>query len=165
MGRQCANFRLTPEQQELAAENERLIWAVLAHYAVEAGAYYDVAAVGLCRAAAHYDPGRGKFSTYSWKCMAAEMHHAFAQRRREDEADDGPGPASLPGICTDEFVRDAEVEAFLASLDARRRAIVEMRMHGMTYAEIGACISRSGEAVRKALVSAAREYRRRGWED
>ena len=70
---------LTPEQQQLAADNEKLIWFFLKKYArSDPQELYGVAAEGLIRAAATYDPARGKFSTHAMYHMRGAV--SFDQR-------------------------------------------------------------------------------------
>ena len=77
---------LTPEQQQLAADNERLISLAIRRYAPDEDAdeLYGHAAEGLLRAASTYDPTRGKFSTHAMWCMRGEIAHRkkYAQQRK-----------------------------------------------------------------------------------
>ena len=77
---------LTPEQQQLAADNERLIYLAIHRYAPDEDAdeLYGHAAEGLLRAASTYDPTRGKFSTHAMWCIRSEIAHRkkYAQQRK-----------------------------------------------------------------------------------
>lgn len=151
---------LTPEQQQLAADNERLIWFFLKRYASRSDPQelYGAAADGLLRAAATYDPARGKFSTYAMHHMrsAVGCEQRYANRKMRsgkpvlhmDSVDViGPNeewnaqmhgsvqPQDRPCLPLDET--GADVERFLRSLSARNRAFVRLRMNGFTLKEIG----------------------------
>lgn len=151
---------LTPEQQQLAADNEKLIWFFLKKYASgsDPQELYGVAAEGLIRAAATYDPARGKFSTHAMWCMrsAVDFDQSCAKRKKRsgklilhmDDVDavdpneeynaETCGVASLkdrPCLSLDET--GADVERFLRSLPARDRELVRMRIVGYTVKEIG----------------------------
>ena len=151
---------LTPEQQQLAADNEKLIWFFLKKYASgsDPQELYGVAAEGLIRAAATYDPARGKFSTHAMYHMrgAVGFNQCCAKRKKRsgklvlhmddvDAVDTNKecnakmcGVAQLkdrPCLSLDET--GADVERFLRSLPARDRELVRMRIGGYTIKEIG----------------------------
>lgn len=151
---------LTQEQQQLAADNEKLIWFFLRKYASgsDPQELYGVAAEGLIRAVATYDPARGKFSTHAMYHMrsAVDFDHRCAKRKKRsgkpvlhmDDVDavdpneeynaETCGVAPLkdrPCLSLDET--GADVERFLRSLPARDRELVRMRIVGYTIKEIG----------------------------
>lgn len=151
---------LTPEQQQLAADNEKLIWFFLRKYASgsDPQELYGVAAEGLIRAVATYDPARGKFSTHAMYHMrsAVDFDQRCAKRKKRsgklvlhmDDVDavdpneeynaETCGVAQLkdrPCLSLDET--GADVERFLRSLPARDRELVRMRIGGYTIKEIG----------------------------
>lgn len=151
---------LTPEQQQLAADNEKLIWFFLKKYASgsDPQELYGVAAEGLIRAAATYDPARGKFSTHAMYHMrsAVDFDQSCAKRKKRsgklvlhmDDVDvidqnkecnakmcDVVPLQDRPCLSLDET--GADVERFLRSLPARDRELVRMRICGYTIKEIG----------------------------
>ena len=151
---------LTPEQQQLAADNEKLIWFFLKKYASRSDPQelYGVAAEGLIRAAATYDPARGKFSTHAMYHMrsAVDFDQSCAKRKKRsgklvlhmDDVDavdpneeynaETCGVAPLrdrPCLSLDET--GADVERFLRSLPARDLELVRMHIGGYTIKEIG----------------------------
>ena len=151
---------LTPEQQQLAADNEKLIWFFLKKYASRSDPQelYGVAAEGLIRAAATYDPARGKFSTHAMYHMrsAVGFNQSCAKRKKRsgklvlhmDDVDvidqnkecnekmcDVAALRDRPCLSLDET--GADVERFLRSLPARDRELVRMRIVGYTIKEIG----------------------------
>ena len=151
---------LTPEQQQLAADNEKLIWFFLKKYASgsDPQELYGVAAEGLIRAAATYDPARGKFSTHAMYQMrsAVDFDQSCAKRKKRsgklvlhmDDVDAvDPNKEYNAEMCGVAALRDrpflsldetgADVERFLRSLPARDRELVRMRIVGYTLKEIG----------------------------
>ena len=150
---------LTPEQQQLAADNEKLIWFFLRKYASRSDPQelYGVAAEGLIRAAATYDPARGKFSTHAMYHMrsAVDFDQRCAKRKKRSgkpvlhiddvdavdtnkECNAKMRVAQLqdrPCLSLDET--GADVERFLRSLPARDRELVRRRIGGDTLKEIG----------------------------
>ena len=153
---------LTPEQQQLAADNEKLIWFFLKKYASGSDPHelYGVAAEGLIRAAATYDPARGKFSTHAMYQMriAVGLNQSCAKRKKRsgklvlhmddvDVIDQNKNKECNAEMCGVAPLRDrpclsldetgADVERFLRSLPARDRELVLMRIGGYTLKEIG----------------------------
>ena len=151
---------LTPEQQQLAADNEKLIWFFLKKYASRSDPQelYGVAAEGLIRAAATYDPARGKFSTHAMYHMrsAVGFDQRCAKRKKRsgklvlhmDDVDAvDPNKECNVKMCGVVPLQDrpclsldetgADVERFLRSLPARDRELVRMRIGGDTLKEIG----------------------------
>ena len=151
---------LTPEQQQLAADNEKLIWFFLKKYASRSDPQelYGVAAEGLIRAAATYDPARGKFSTHAMYHMrsAVDFDQRCAKRKKRsgklvlhmDDVDvidqSKECNAKMRGVvplqdrpCLSLDETGADVERFLRSLPARDRELVRVRIGGDTLKEIG----------------------------
>ena len=60
---------LTKEQQELVEKNHNLIYEFAKKKNLVLDDYYDILAIGLCKAASAYDKSRGKFSTIAYCCM------------------------------------------------------------------------------------------------
>ena len=71
---------ITEEQKKLAEENHNLIYRFLSKYNLSIDDYYDIAAIGLCKAAMTFDKSKSKFSTYAFKCMYMIMLH---EKRKE----------------------------------------------------------------------------------
>ena len=151
---------LTPEQQQLAADNERLIYLAIRRYAPneDADELYGYAAEGLLRAASTYDPTRGKFSTHAMWCMrsAVGVNQRCAKRKKRsgklvlhmDDVDAvDPNKECNAEMCGVAPLKDrpclsldetgADVERFLRSLHERDRELVRMRIGGYTIKEIG----------------------------
>lgn len=71
-------------QRKLAADNHNLIYKALQDYNLTADDYYDVAAIGLCKAALNYDESRNvKFSTFAVTCMHNELGAELRKQRSE----------------------------------------------------------------------------------
>ena len=60
---------MTDEQRKLIEDNHNLIYSFLYKYHLEVNEYYDLAAIGLCKAAMTYDSEKASFYTYAYKCM------------------------------------------------------------------------------------------------
>lgn len=173
---------LTPEQQQLAADNERLIYLAIRRYAPDEDAdeLYGHVAEGLLRAASTYDPARGRFSTHAMWCMRGEIVHRkkYAQQSKRsgmltlymddnDTAFDSTGkydtaqrgalkPKDRPHREFDET--EADISRFLDTLTPVQRQTVCLRMAGYTCADIAAMRSVKPQAVYQAAQFAAKRW-------
>lgn len=65
---------LTEEQKKLAAQNHNLIYYYAQKNNLLISEYYDILAIGLCKAARSYDKEKAAFSTYAYWCMRNEVY-------------------------------------------------------------------------------------------
>lgn len=166
---------LTPEQQQLAADNERLIYLAIRRYAPneDADELYGHAAEGLLRAASTYDPTRGKFSTHAMWCMRGEIAHrkqsgmlvlyaddndtAFDSAGKYDHTQRGAvKPKDRPHKDFDDSA--ADISRFLDCLTPVQRQTVCLRMAGYTYADIAAIRGVKPQAACQAVQFAANRW-------
>ena len=69
---------MNDEQRKLVEDNHNLIYAMLHKYNLSIDEYYDVAAIGLCKAAIMFDAEkRYLFSTYACVVMENELKLVF----------------------------------------------------------------------------------------
>jgi len=68
---------LTAEQQQLVADNHNLIYDCLHRNGWDIDEFYDLAAIGLCKAAMAYDPSKGKFTALAYRAMSNEVKKTF----------------------------------------------------------------------------------------
>lgn len=73
---------MTEEQRQLVADNHDLIYSFLQSYGYDLEEYYDVAAIGLCKAAKTYSDDISMFSTYAYRCMQNEVFNEARKKRR-----------------------------------------------------------------------------------
>ena len=66
---------LTEKQQRLVENNHNLIYGYLHKNDLNFDDYYDIAAIGLCKASMGYKSVMGEFSTYAYKCIGNEVNH------------------------------------------------------------------------------------------
>jgi hypothetical protein len=67
-------FYLTKEQSQMVADNHNLIYSFLQKHNLPANDdNYSIAAIGLCKAALHYIPEKGTFSTIAYYSMSSEF--------------------------------------------------------------------------------------------
>lgn len=130
--------------------------------------YYDVAAIGLCRAAIKYD-GSTKFSTYAFICMKTDVYREFTKMKTGSRI-----PVEL--ICSldvdkttddnsinyfelipsnsnteDEVVTKLDFEQFLEKVPDREREIFTMRQEGFTQREIAKKFQLSQPTVQRLM--------------
>ena len=66
-------YKLTDEQRELVTKNHDLIYSFAHKINISIDEYYDVLAIGLCKAAKSFDNSKGEFSTLAYSCMSNEL--------------------------------------------------------------------------------------------
>ena len=64
---------LTKKQQELIEQNHNLIYKFAYDKNLVIDEYYDILAIGMCKAAKAHDESKGKFSTIAYCCMYNEL--------------------------------------------------------------------------------------------
>ena len=73
---------LTDTQRLLAEQNHNLIYFCLKKFHFDdIEEYYDIAAIGLCKAAATYRKDRGTFTTYACMVIRNELYHACRKKQ------------------------------------------------------------------------------------
>lgn len=77
-------MQLNDEQRKLAEDNHNLIYSILQKYKLgydDVEDWYGIAAEGLCKAAATYDPSSGNtFSTYAYTVMGNDIKCMFRHK-------------------------------------------------------------------------------------
>lgn len=147
---------ITEEQKKLAEENHNLIYRFLSKYNLSIDEYYDIAAIGLCKAAMTFDESKSKFSTYAFKCMYMIMLHEKRKEKwqkaipkdklmyaqAEFENDNGSDTNSffnlIPSdidIERDVTLKDTIKKAF-ESLNERDRNVVRLLINGYKQREV-----------------------------
>ena len=75
-------FTLTDEERELVTNNHKLIYSYLNKFHLS-NEYYDLCAIGLCRAAHFYKPENGKFSVFAFACMSNTIRMEWRKVQRQ----------------------------------------------------------------------------------
>lgn len=65
----------------MVEENHNLIYTFLQKYHLPIEDYYDLAAIGLCKAGSKFDSNKSKFSTYAYKCMSTTVFLEMRNRK------------------------------------------------------------------------------------
>lgn len=75
---------MNDEQRKLVEDNHNLIYACLRKYNLSIDEYYDVVAIGLCKAAITFDEkSECAFSTYAYLLMQHEIDMVFRHNTRK----------------------------------------------------------------------------------
>jgi RNA polymerase sigma factor (sigma-70 family) len=168
---------LTPEQAQLAAENERLVlFLANKHFPLNVvQEHYDAGYVGLCKAAHLFDPTKGKkFSTFAtpWILGSIKQHlRDWNHRRRagytepplslDQEGDNGEErTCSLAlNLCSDNFAYDLDVsmdyQNYIATGRKAAQALQIRVEEDLTQIEIAARLDISQVQVHRLLKEAA----------
>ena len=100
---------LDEHQKKLVEKNHNLIYHTLNKYKLNEEEYYDILAIGLCKAAIYFDPKQSKFSTFAMKVMYNEFlqhdRNENAQKRKENKT-----TLSLNYIMTNHKNKDRKCE-------------------------------------------------------
>lgn len=139
------------EYQQFVTENHNLIYAFLKANDLDVEEYYDVAAIGLCKAAQAYDESKGfMFSTFAYQCMRNEWWRLG--RRLLSRNPDGVKLCSLSRfedgdedrikeLCdrvdfTEYIESEADAERFIRSLNECEAHILRSMIDGKSTYEI-----------------------------
>ena len=119
---------MTQEQRKLVEENHKLIYYTLNKYKLNPEEYYDILAIGLCKAAIKFDPERSKFSTFAMKVM----YNEFLQHDRNEKAEkrkENKNTLSLNYIMTNHKNKDRKCEFGDLLTDGREPFMDVIHMH------------------------------------
>lgn len=145
---------MTDEQKKIVEENHKLIFDYLwrHHYPIEE--YYDLAAIGLCKAAMTYDGESSKFSTYAYTCMRNEIIRYQQKWHRGKAIPDGlilsidmpvlenEESSTLANTLASsidiegEIINDITVTDIMSKLNDREKTVVYLRMRDYSYRQI-----------------------------
>ena len=166
---------MTQEQRDLVEENHNLIYWILRKLDLSIEDYYDVAAIGLCKAAIRYDASMTKFSTYAYACMKLEL---LAQLKREntDKMKIEKFTCSYNECLDDDYNEEilsvfrsplntdgnatgiVHVTNFYNTLTDKQKFVFQMKCLGYTNREIGAILFCTPANVTGVLRTVRRKY-------
>lgn len=172
-------MQLSDEQRKMAEENHGLIYGFLKKYGLDVDEYYDICAIALCKAVMAYDPERSKsLSTLAYHAMSNEVvsywvHQNRMMRRGERynrslsdvvyrDAIEGDltleSMLSEPGDDGQSVYYIAVYNSFMDSLSDKEKFVVELKISGFSFAEIGAEIGRSRTTAANILYQVRQKY-------
>ncbi len=115
-----SNIKLNTKQRKLVEDNHDLIYGFMVKYKLDFNTWYDVCAIGLCKAGMIYD-GSSRFSTLAYICMYNEAKKA--KRTQSTKKRDDSQVVSLNCEVKTVFNEELPLEAVVAS-DAKNEEYV-----------------------------------------
>lgn len=158
-------MRMTDEQRKLVEENHNLIYGFLNKEELEDDDYYDIVAIGLCKAAMNYNEKKGKFSTFAYKCMNAEVkiYYKYLNKKTlipnnlvysyDVSATDDVKETVINSLLKevknniDYSIENVAFEEFLTTLKCEEKLIVECLKEGLTQQEVAKELNKSQQAI------------------
>ena len=169
---------MTKEQKALVEKNHNLIFAFLKTHHLSVDEYYDLAAIGLCRAAMEYDENISKFSTFAYQCMLSIVLQDIYTKTRakripkeimvslnyETEMDDGKiftmeDTLPSPSNTEDEAVTQVMVVKFKEKLKPKQKCIFEMMLNGYSQADIAKEMNCTRQSVSKHKIEIENRFK------
>lgn len=153
---------LTKEQQELVSKNHDLIYSYAIKKRVSVAEYYDVLAIGLCKAAKAFDENKGAFSTLAYKCMENELLMYFNQLQKlsatpsnvvlsYDALNCSENIDNQNGIIDygsyNDMMASAMFREFIEELNENEKKILKHLIKGLTHYEIAEIINCSRQNI------------------
>lgn len=158
---------ITDEQRKLVEENHNLIYSFLQKNQFTIDEYYDVAAIGLCKAAMNFDSKKGySFTTYAYKVMFSEVlidkrkkrkvssipEHQLVYYYTEMENNNGDSCLYLNYIPAKEDVENDAIlmttfKKFLKSLPSKDKQIILLLSNGYKQREVAKLLGYSQEHI------------------
>ena len=158
---------MTEKQRQLATENHSLIYSFLRKHHYDQEDYYDLAAIGLCKAAKHYNESMGTFSTLAYKCMLNEIrkyltvqgaarripenlikHYDIRDRYdKDDEFIWDLDRINFHESFENDAIINTTIDIYKVKLTDKDRTVFEMLMDGYTTREIGKVVGCSSTTV------------------
>lgn len=142
---------LTDEQCKLVEKNHNLIYGFANKKNLIIDEYYDILAIGLCKAAKGYKHGKGRFSTYAYTCMNNELNTYWRGLQKKtaipkdatlsydvQSDDDSNGFMNSLIECStyDETICNIALDELINRLDSNEKFVIKSLINGCTQKEI-----------------------------
>lgn len=171
--RRCITIEIS--HKRFIEKNHNLIYAFLNRYKLPTDEYYDLAAIGLCKAAKTWDCNKQKFCTYAYACMfnevMGEKRKYRCQKRIEshnlvslDAHIDTEHDVSLLDIVSnpcsveDEIIAKIDVNSFVKSLKDRDKQVVDLFTRGYCQDDIADIIGVSQATISRIKKTLKNKY-------
>ena len=144
---------MTLTQTNLVAEHHDLIYSVLHKMNLNIEEFYDIAAIGLCKAAQAYNESKGRFSTLAYTVIRNEVILEMRNRNLQKS-----GPKNVLSLDFSEVEGDENVtleqalaqegdletdvlnkivlQNFIQTLNTREKDVIFKTYHGLSAPEI-----------------------------
>lgn len=178
---------LDEQQRKLVEDNLKLCHYALHRMGIHEGDRYDdcfqTACIGLCKAAKHYQPEKGEFSTYACLSIYRALAYDWKLEKRWNNInvlclnkpiqvglDEGNCDMEdqIPSLRTaDEGLWKNEIWSAIETLPLRLKRVFVLYMQGQTLQEIGNSMGVTRERARQILSKAkekiGRQLKAKGW--
>lgn len=140
---------LTPVQRAFAEANHNVIYSFLYRYHLSMTDWYDVAALGFCKAVARYEPSQETaFTTYAYTVMINDIRQVMRKERN------APKALSMQDLlCADFSIEDTLgyeqvftplakiLQAYIKTLSRVKKEVLSLFIEGYTQEEIAGALS------------------------
>lgn len=170
---------MTHEQTTMVEKNHNLIYSFLRKYNLRIEEYYDLAAIGLCKAAIAFDPSKSAFSTFAYQCMLNEVGRQarkdnsakqipsgclvyFQQELENSNGDTMSMENILPSIenTEEQVVSETVLKEYVVNMKERDRMIILLLANGYKQREVCRMVGCSQPQVSR--VKRSLEFKMRG---
>ena len=151
---------MTEEQRQRVTENHNLIYGFLNKYRLPIEEYYDLAAIGLCKAAEEFNPELSEFSTFAYYWMRSMVSHELRKENKlsrvpkeqlvyyQTRKENRNGELQVWEIPAKESVEEQVMvkvvaQKFMDSLEEREQKILNLLEQGFTQQEVGTAVGMS----------------------
>jgi len=161
---------LTKKQQELVEMNHNLIYSFAYKNNLSLEEYYDILAIGMCKAASTFDESKGAFTTVAFRCMRNEVFHYWDSMKKKsvipnnmifsydvhisevmnDTYEDKNSFLSIlsnKNYTHDVAIGNIMINEFMEILTKEEKYLVKLLMIGVTQAEIAEKTNRSRQLI------------------
>ncbi len=107
---------MTDHQKSIAEANHNLIYSFLQKYHLSFEDWYDLAAIGLCKAAMTFKEDVSQFSTYAYRCMFTAV---FSEKRKETQVSTIPENQIVYYDAVFNTENDGDSMSFLETMPSR----------------------------------------------
>lgn len=122
--------QLTLDQQRIVSENHNLIYSLANKKSINLDEYYDVLAIGLCKAAIAFDSTKGKFSTLAYTVMLNEYKQELRKQQNERAIPQDKLLSFDVPIQTDQ---DSQFASFADIIPDNNVQVEQEAIHALTY--------------------------------
>lgn len=169
---------MTDEQKQLVEQNHNLIYFYLHRHNLSIEDYYDVAAIGLCKAAITFKKDKSEFSTYALTCIKNEVNMIFRKffnQRTIPESSvvsiqqkilGGDDNLDLESCISsvvdveDEAIANASIKKFIAGISDREKMILQLYNAGYGQVEISERVGISQGQVSRDINNLLKRFKK-----
>ena len=151
------SVQLTDIQKKLIEDNHNLIYRYAALHKIDVNEYYDVLAIGLCKAAIAYNSDKSQFSTFAYQKMGGEISGVWKKLKQRNNI--------LSRVQKEYKVETENIDydkipmrEFINQLQGLKKQVLLLGIKGLTLDEIA---KRTGESKNK--ISKEKEFLKSTW--